>query len=76
MDHAAYHIIYVDSRLSRGLDGQYLQQAGPVHGESVDKSQHQTWEDRNPDCLKAILGEIEEVRTNLKRLLTQFNGGE
>lgn len=73
MDHAAYHVIYVDSRLSRGLDGHFLQRASQ---EQDERHQYQTWEDSNADCLRAILGEIEEVRTNLKRLLTQFDGGQ
>ncbi|KAG8526913.1 uncharacterized protein KY384_008342 [Bacidia gigantensis] len=73
MDHAAYHVIYVDTRLSQGLDGKLVQKTENALPGDSDSLGRLSWEDRNPECLKAILGEIEEVRTNLKRLLTHFN---
>ena len=75
MDHAEYHIVYVDNRVSRDLDGQLVQKSEPSRSNGANNFSENTWEDRNPDCLKAILGEIEEVRSNLKSLLSVFNGG-
>ncbi len=74
MDHAAYHVIYVDSRVSRDLDGKHVEKGESRTGGSNGHNEA-SWEDRNPECLKSILGEVEEVRINLKRLLTVFNGG-
>ena len=76
MDHAAYHVVYVDSRLSQGMDGRHLQKTSRVSTDTGERQQDLSWEDYNPECMKAIIGEIEEVRTNLKRLLGQFNGGK
>ena len=72
MEYADYHVVYVDNRVSRNLDGKLIQ-----NSESSQSNVHtgESWEDRNPDCLKAILGEIEEVRSNLRSLLSVFNGG-
>ena len=75
MDHAEYHIVYVDNRVSRDLDGKLVQKSEPSRSDGAIKYSEHTWEDRDPDCLKAILGEIEEVRNNLKSLLSIFNGG-
>ena len=74
MDYAASHIVYVDSRMSRALDGKHIQKINPP--DSATGSQETSWEDKHPECLKAILGEIEEVRTSLKNILSVFNGGE
>lgn len=72
MEYADCHIVYVDSRVSRDLDGKLIQ-----NSESSQSNIHSgdSWEDRNPDCLNIILGEIEEVRSNLRSLLSVFNGG-
>ncbi|KAK4698157.1 hypothetical protein P7C71_g1, partial [Lecanoromycetidae sp. Uapishka_2] len=73
MDYADYHVVYVDNRISRDLDGKCIQrtEARRSHGAGVHNGG--SWEDRNPDSLKAILGEIEEVRSNLRNLLSVFN---
>ena len=76
MDHAAYHVVYVDSRISRDLDGKHIQSTERSQEEGNVSYSVQSWEERNPECLKSILGEIEEVRTTLKRLLSHFNGGK
>ena len=75
MDHADYHVVYVDNRVSRNLDGKLIQNSasnmrskGSIHDED-------TWDDRNPECVKSLLAEIEEVRNNLRCLLSVFHGG-
>ena len=75
MDYAASHVVYVDSRISRSLDGKHLQRAtSPPDG--TTNNQESSWEEKHPECFKAILGELEEVRTSLKNILTVFNGGK
>ena len=75
MDHAEYHIVYVDNRVSQDLDGKLVQKSESSRSVGPNNYSDHKWEDRNPECLKAILGEIEEVRNNLKSLLSVFNGG-
>ena len=75
MDYAASQVVYVDSRLSRTLDGKHVQKASSV-SDGATGSQDSSWEDKHPECFKAILGEIEEVRTSLRNILSVFNGGE
>ena len=75
MDHAEYHIVYVDNRVSRDLDGKLVQKSESSCADGAKSNSEHMWEDRNPECLKAILGEIEEVRNNLKSILSMFNGG-
>ena len=72
MDHAAYHVVYVDKRVSRDLDGKHLQKIGPA---DVKLRRQGSYVDRKPDCFDIILPETEEVRNNLKSVLTTFNGG-
>lgn len=72
MDHAAYHVIYVDKRVSQDLDGKHLQKSGP----DVSKIRKRgSWVDRKPDCFDIILTEDAEVRNNLKSILATFDGG-
>lgn len=75
MDYAEYHIVYVDNRVSRTLDGKLVQKSESNRSDGANEYGAHMWEDRNPECLKAIIGEIEEVRSNLKSLLSVFNGG-
>jgi hypothetical protein len=72
MEYADYHVVYVDKRVSRDLDGKLIRNS-ELHQSSFHSEG--SWEDKNPDCLKTILGEIEEVRSNLRSLLSVFNGG-
>lgn len=76
MDHAAYHVIYVDTRASRDLDGKHIQNFNNGPSTAIDARQAQPLEECDPECLKILLGEIEAVRTNLKRLLAHFNRGK
>lgn len=75
MDYAQYHIVYVDARVSRDLDGKLIQKADSSRPDGANSYGEHLWQDRNPEYLKAILGEVEEVRSNLKSLLSVFNGG-
>lgn len=75
MDYADYHVVYVDNRVSRDLDGKLVQNSESSRSDGEKHYGEDSWEDQNPECLKAILGEIEEVRSNLKSLLSVFNGG-
>lgn len=75
MDYAEYHIVYVDNRVSQDLDGKLVQKSESSRLDGAKNSSEHLWEDRKSECLKAILGEIEEVRSNLKNLLSVFNGG-
>ena len=75
MDYAEYHIVYVDNRVSRDLDGKLIQKSESSRLEGSSRHSDHSWEERNPECLKAILGEAEEVRSNLKSILSVFNGG-
>ena len=75
MDYADYHVVYVDNRVSRDLDGKLVQESKPSRSDGANNHSEDLWEDRNPECLKAVLGEIEEVRSNLNSLLSVFNRG-
>lgn len=75
MEHADYHIIYVDNRLSRELDGKLIQYSSQKRSQDVGFRKGSSSGDRNSVCLETILGEIEEVRCNLQILLSIFNGG-
>lgn len=75
MEYADYHIVYVDNRISRDLDGKCIRRSEADRSQGAAFHNRGSWEDRNPDCLESILGEIEEVRSNLGNLLSVFNGG-
>lgn len=75
MEYADYHVVYVDNRVSRDLDGKLIQNSSPDHSQEENVHRDSSWDDRNSECLESILGEIEEVRSNLKSLLSVFNGG-
>ena len=75
MEYADYHVVYVDNRVTRDLDGKLIQNSSSHSLQGAAVSYEETWDDRNPECLKSILGEIEEVRSNLRNLLSVFNGG-
>lgn len=70
MEYADYHVIYVDNRVSQDLDGKLIQRSATAN---VRKAT--SWNDSASEYLDSILGEIEEVRSNLRSLLSVFNGG-
>ncbi|KAL8737794.1 MAG: hypothetical protein Q9181_001328 [Wetmoreana brouardii] len=73
MDYAAFHIVYVDKRVSAGLDGKYLHEAvlePPADNDLVANS------DRSSSCAEHISSEIAVVKENLINLLSCFNGAK
>ena len=72
MEYADYHVVYVDNRVSQDLDGKLLQNSVPNQS-NIRKGE--TWEEQNPDLMTIIGGETAEVRSNLRSLLSVFNGG-
>lgn len=76
MDYAASHVVYVDERMSSRLDGQSIFKLPSDLRDTRKESSKENWEERNPECLKAIHGEIEEIRLSLRSLLSIFDGGE
>ena len=72
MEYADYHVVYVDNRVSQDLDGKLLQNSVPNQS-NIRKGE--TWEEQNPDLVTTTGGEMAEVRSNLRSLLSVFNGG-
>ena len=75
MEYADYHVIYVDNRVSQDLDGKLIQNLSPDRSTTENGRKGTSWNDSAPEYLESILGEIEEVRSNLRSLLSVFNGG-
>ena len=72
MEYADYHVVYVDNRVSQDLDGKLLQNSASNQS-NIRKGE--TWEEQNPDLVTTIGGEMAEVRSNLRSVLSVFNGG-
>ena len=72
MEYADYHVVYVDNRVSQDLDGRLLQNSEPNQS---NIRRRETWEEQNPTLVTTIGGELAEVRSNLRSLLSVFNGG-
>ncbi|KAI4129065.1 MAG: hypothetical protein LQ338_002415 [Usnochroma carphineum] len=71
MDHAAFHIVYVDKRVSANLDGKYLHNA--VRDSPAEKGlAFRT--DQQLNCFQLISSEMGLVRDNLSNLLSSFRG--
>lgn len=75
MDHAAYHIVYVDNRANGDLDGKYLHKArfGPLDG--ADLGNKDRGDSRSSEYVEMILPQVEEVRNNISSILSHFDGG-
>lgn len=71
MDHAAFHIVYVDKRVSAHLDGQYICPSAP----SPSAERDPLGREQQSDSLKQLSSEIPVVRANLNNLLSSFSGG-
>ncbi|KAI4119522.1 MAG: hypothetical protein LQ345_000584 [Seirophora villosa] len=71
MDHAAFHIVYVDKRVTPTLNGAYLH--GDAHDLPVEKDLVLR-RDRQVDRSQQISSEIQVVRDNLEKLLWGFRG--
>lgn len=76
MEYADYHVVYVDNRVSQELDGKLIQNSSSYSSQGASSHAEDRWDNRNPEWLKSILGEIEEVRSNLRSLLAVFHGGK
>lgn len=75
MDHAAYHVVYVDNRANDDLDGKYIHSSRLRPQDAAKASKQDLWEDRNSEYLEQILRQIEEVRNNIKSILSIYDGG-
>lgn len=75
MDHAAYHIVYVDNRANGDLDGKYIHKTrvGPLDG--ADWENKDSRDSRSSEYVEMILPQVEEVRNNISSILTHFDGG-
>ncbi|KAL9604854.1 MAG: hypothetical protein Q9219_000302 [cf. Caloplaca sp. 3 TL-2023] len=73
MDHATFHIVYVDKRVSARLDGKYLHEV-PRDQRAAEKASI-PWTGQPSDCFQLISPEIAEVRESLGNLLSSFRGG-
>ncbi|KAL8726015.1 MAG: hypothetical protein Q9166_006989 [cf. Caloplaca sp. 2 TL-2023] len=71
MEHAAFHIVYVDKRVSADLDGKYLYEAAL---ESLAEKAWPLQVVRRSDCFQQISSEITMVQDNLRNLLSSFEG--
>ncbi|KAL8874599.1 MAG: hypothetical protein Q9174_000062 [Haloplaca sp. 1 TL-2023] len=72
MDHAAFHIVYVDKRVSKKLDGAYLgDEAATGQPISEDIAFQRTL---STACLDRLSSECAEVRENLSNLVASFDG--
>ncbi|MCJ1470773.1 3',5'-cyclic-nucleotide phosphodiesterase [Pseudocyphellaria aurata] len=74
MDHAAYHIVYVDNRANNDLDGKYIHKTrvGPLDG--ADRENKDSRGSRSSEYVEMILPQVEEVRNNISSILTHFDG--
>lgn len=68
MDHAAYHIVYVDNR-ANDLDGKYI----PLDG--ADRGNKEAWDSRSSEYVEMIPPQVEEVRSNILSILSHFDRG-
>ncbi|KAL8914028.1 MAG: hypothetical protein Q9171_001279 [Xanthocarpia ochracea] len=73
MEHAAFHVVYVDKRISVNLDGTYLQKAASGSLAGADWSLQA---DRRPNGFQQTSSEIALVQDNLRNLLANFNGAQ
>ena len=72
MDYAASHVVYVDTRASRDLDGGYIPKIDAELLSPANVRREGVSKDRSSDHL---LREIEDVRANIRSILSVFNGG-
>lgn len=75
MDHAAYHVIYVDTRVSQALDGERIKDCGTNRSEGAKTLYEGSREDQLPECLTSISEELDEIQSNIQSLLAVFHEG-
>ena len=69
MDYAASHVVYVDTRISRDLDGKYIAKSIP---ESANTRSEGVSKARSSDLL---LREVDDICANINAILSIFDGG-
>ncbi|KAL8944193.1 MAG: hypothetical protein Q9216_000617 [Gyalolechia sp. 2 TL-2023] len=74
MDHAAFHIVYVDKRVSAGLDGKYLHETAPDLLTEPEPALSTDQVAQQLNCFEQISSETVETRHNLTFLLSSFHG--
>ena len=72
MGYAAFHIVYVDKRVSKDLDGKFLP---AEESKAQDHSARSKGEGQSPGFLESISSETDVTKENLKRILSAFHGG-
>ena len=72
MDYAACHVVYVDKRVSKDLEGRYLHKPAATLPDAAASRKDEPSKDRLSDIL---LREIEDIRISLQSLLSVFDGG-
>lgn len=72
MDYAACHVVYMDKRVSKDLEGRYFHRSVATAFDSAASRKDESSKDQTSDTL---LREIEEVRISLQNLLSVFDGG-
>ncbi|KAL8999717.1 MAG: hypothetical protein Q9169_001534 [Polycauliona sp. 2 TL-2023] len=71
MEYAAFHVVYVDKRISANLDGIHLQKV--ARGSWVGRDNPSQANSR-PDGFQEISSQVRVVHDNLHALLTNFDG--
>ena len=75
MDHAAYHVIYVDNRTHDDLDGKRIHKSQLEPYYQAKLRSQESWKERSSDVAELVLRQIEEVRSNIRVILSTFNEG-
>lgn len=75
MDHAAYHIVYVDNRANDDLDGKYIHKTRFGAFDGANRENKDLWDSRSPEYVEMILPQVDEVRNNITSILSHFDGG-
>lgn len=73
MDHAAFHVVYVDERATQDLDGKYVQKPALEPPSSAGSRSVERPKDRMSEIL---LREVENIRHNIRSILAVFDGGK
>ena len=75
MDHAAYHVVYVDNRAHDNINGKHIQKSLPGSSDSPERGKRDAWEYRSSEYVELILPQHQEVRANIRTILSNFDGG-
>lgn len=75
MDHAAYHVVYVDNRANNDINGKHIQKSLPASSDGPERGKRDAWEYRSSEYVELILPQHQEVRANIRSILSSFDGG-